>query len=96
MLSELSPQQFNELRAQIEVLGIDDLWQPAATVAAVLNNKLEQIAAGLAGKSEVPKSQLRKAEDYMPLLRTKKEARKVGGMMTPDELLVSVSALMKR
>ena len=86
MLAELTPEQLVEWRAAVDVVGLDDSWHQAGTIAATLNNKVAEVQAGMAGKEKVPDDWLHQAKEYIPLLRRKAASQATtGGMMTPQQ-----------
>lgn len=92
MIAERTPEEWNELRAAIDILGLDDQWRQAGTICEEIHTCFAELKAGMAQKESVPQDWLRKVMDYIPLLRKKKEVQAAGGMKTPDELLLSLKA----
>lgn len=80
MLAEISWQQLVEWRAALDVIGLDDRWHQAGTVAAEITRLQQTVIAALGGKP--PKSQP-KAKDYIPLIRPHQD--KPTGMMNPAQ-----------
>ena len=64
MLAELTPQQLVEWRAAIEILGLDDSWQQAGTVASEIRN-----ASAAAAGVKLKPDQMAQASDYIPLIQ---------------------------
>lgn len=85
MLEEMSPAQFTEWRAALDVLGLDDQWQQAGTVCETIYTELHELAAAFNSEETEADARKRrasypKAGDFVPLLRKPSRQAKPAAM----------------
>ncbi len=80
MLDELTPEQFNEWWAMYLIEPWGDDWKQTGAICETAYN-MGLVTSRAFGGGRIEKSDLRKADDYIPRLRTKKERRATPGRM---------------
>jgi hypothetical protein len=92
MLEAMTPQEFDE-RWQANILDpIDDSWRQTSLLAAVIVNKLEQVACRFSGKRP-QESDCVEADKFVPHYGTKPKRQR--RELTPEEMLAQWQSLVR-
>lgn len=99
MLEEMTPAQFTEWRAALDVLGLDDQWQQAATVCETIYTELHELAAAFNSEETEADARKRragypKASDFVPLLRKPAKQAKPR-VMSRDEQVAAMRGMCR-